>query len=826
MIVAEQPTSGDDAYGRMFVGRGLLEIKKWLKDEGIDAHFTYAIKCAKPDKDTKPKPKHIKICRTAYLQHEIEAVKPKHIIVLGSQAITAVLGKARKMSEVQGTRFEDPKSGAWIYATLHSAQALYSEENKQAMWTDLKIFAKWIKGGYKELTKFDPPVMVADTLRSLKIMARKIAQSGGKVAVDTETDGLNPYHPDRNIRTIQFCWDPKVGGVFVPLMVGDGCYYTDKKALAIYWDEEDLAKAVKIIRKILFNSRIIWHNGKFDRIWLWMWGKRNFGSPIRCPNIYMDTMHVAYLLNENRALKLKRLITTEFGFPSYDISDKLTKDMDIMIPYATRDTVACFMLSDKYGEKLQEEGMEKMRKFYFNVMRRADALYTKMEIRGWPVHEVTAKSVKADLDRRLIEIEDEMHDVLAKYDIEVDAKVFASPAKLSPLIWEQLGLTPSSDPNIAYTDGKTKERLSTGENALIHVIGHPFVSKLLEWRSLAKALQTYATPMLHAAQNRGKITTSYRLAKVVTGRTASGKEEGSGASAKTAEGMNLQNLPPTFGIKDIIQCPDSEDEWIMECDFSQIELRIAGELSQDRTLLWAYANNVDLHTYRAMRVLSLDEEGWDQLDKAEKKKARNNAKPVNFGYLYGMSWMKFRQFALVQYKTVFSSDEAKENRALFFRDHAGLEKWYGKQERMAYRLGYVETLSGRRRHLPDIFLDQESSKEAKGKYKEAVRQAINSPVQGFGSDLKMMAAIEIDMVIDPSEAKLFGEIHDSILLRVKKHAIHRVAAQILPIMRHPKLLDTLGITLKVPIDAEVEVGPSLGQKKEIKEWKELERYAA
>jgi uracil-DNA glycosylase family 4 len=849
MVIAEQPSRSDDQYGKAFVGRGLKEIRKWLEAEGIDAHYTYAMKCARPDKDTKPKPAHVKICRNEYLEREMKIVKPKHIIVLGSNALLAALGKPRKMTEVQGTRFKDEKTGAWIYTTIHYAQALYSEENKQTMWAELKMYLKWIKDGKKELTEFKPPIYFIRTVKSLRRMARRIQAAGGLSACDIESQGLNPYHPERHVRTIQFTWDPEFGGAVVPLGLEPECYYTDPEGekLGQVWSKEDWPKVGKILRRILRETKLIWHNGKFDRIWLWCWGKREFGYPLACPYIYMDTMHVAYLLNENRRLKLKRLITSELGIASYDIPDKMALDLDVFIPYSGADTVATYLLARKYCEELQDPDNARIKKFYFNVLRRADALYTKMEIQGWPAHEETAARIVKDLSGRLDNIQEEMREVLEKCGLrlpldkktrEPDYTVFASPKKLSPLIWNPkdeggLGLEPHPDPMIAYNDPKNKEGLSTDENALVHVKSHPFVAKLLEWRSISKALQTYARPMLRAARTRGKLTTSYKLAKVVTGRTASGKEdERGGAAAKTAEGMNLQNIPPDrparpgqpakiYGIKKIVRCPDSDDEWIMEVDFGQIELRIAAELSRDPMLLWAYENNVDLHTYRAMRTMGLDEEGWEKLSKPQKKEARLNAKPVNFGYLYGMSWYKFRQFALVQYGIDFSADEAKASRELYFHDHSGLEAWYGKQERRAKRLGYIETLSGRRRRLPDMKIDIETaSKEARTRYRNAVRQAINSPVQSFGSDLKMMALIEIDMVLDPSEAKLFGEVHDSVMLRVKKHALRKVAEQILPIMRHPRLLDILGIELTVPIEAEAEVGPSWGEKAPIEEWNE------
>src|SRR5690606_18642946 len=219
-----------------------------------------------------------------------------------------------------------------------------------------------------------------------------------------------------------------------------------------------------------------------------------------------------------------------------------------------------------------------------------------------------------------------------------------------------------------------------------------------------------------------------------TGRTASGKET-EGRNKGTADGMNLQNIPPTYGIKKCVKAPEG---WVvLNADFSQIELRGAAEESGDEMLVWAYQNNVDVHTLRAMRIVNMDEEQWGDQDPDVKKKFRGQAKPVNFGFLYGMSAPKFRQYALVQYGIDFTMREATDLRNGYFRDHHGLPKRYKRKEAEGIKFGYVDSLSGRRRHLPDLALNPETSKEARRRYQEAVRQAINSPVQCFASVLKL-----------------------------------------------------------------------------------------
>lgn len=813
MIVAEQPSVKEDLYGVVFKDQ-LAKIKTYFEGEGIKVHCTYAVKCAKMRKEQKLADGCIKTCREAYLRKEIEAVKPKHIIVLGSGALYAVTRQKGLLAK-RGAPLRDPKVPYVVYATLHQAQAAYSEENKVQMWNDLKLFAKWINHGVEEAAQFSPPVMVADTLESLRVLQRKIRKADNVSAVDIETQGLNPFDKTKHVRSIQFCWDTEIGGVFVPLFIEPEAYYTRRCDKAVFWRSwDDLKKAVKIIREILLEIKCIWHNGKFDRIWLYEWGRRNFGSPILCPNILMDTMHVAFMLDEVRPVGLKKLLTSEFGIPSYDISNKMTLDMDLLVPYSTRDTVATLMLAEKYSAQLKEPGMEKLRRLYFKVVRRADALYTKMEIEGWPVSLHRAEKIFETLSEEIRGVIVRMHSIMTDAGLEAcDPRAFSSTQKLVPIIFEQFRLMPNPDRSLAYTETGA---LGTGEGALLHLRGQPFVDALFEYRALTKALSTYVGPMRDAARERGKLTTSYKLAKVVTGRTASGKE----GQGKSAVGMNLQNICPDYEIKTIIM-PEDPDWWILECDFSQIELRVAGELANDKTMKKVYYEGYaggDLHTYRAQRVLGVTPEEWADLDPKKKKKARTTAKPVNFGFLYGMSAHKFREFALAQYGIDFSGTESQTHRADFFEAHDSLPRWYLRQEAQGKRLGYVESLSGRRRHLHNLKLNPDSSREARSKYQDAVRQAINTPVQGFASDLKIMALIEIDGILDPQFAKIIGEVHDSVLMCVHKDHIRAVAEKVLKIMRRPRLLEELGIRFDMPIEAEAECGPSWGEKRGIDEW--------
>lgn len=852
MLVAEQPTQQDDIYGQVFSGRGLAEIKRFLENRGVDVYCTYAIKCVKPSKDIKTKPAHAKLCGFGaapkkgapvvggYLAKEIGLVKPKHIICMGANTFVAVTGKSSGFGDLIGNRYFDEKLNAYVYATEHHAAALYNVQVKEHLIADLKRFIEWMNTPEEHQAKIElaPPIRVASTLKSLRIMRKRIREAGGVVAVDTETQGLNPYLHDKQIRCIQFCWDAEYGGVFVPLALEDDCFFTNPSAQHNYWQEgETLEEAVEIIRDILLESQCIWHNGKFDRIWLHEWGMRRFGKPILAPNIFMDTMHVAHAIDENRSLKLKQLITTELGFPTYDINDKLTKDLDILIPYAARDTVASLLLALKYSGILKRKDMRRLRRLYAKVTRRCDKLFTKLELRGWPVSGARAAECKKVVDEKLEETEMAMlkylkrhrsrmyENDLLKYDEEeecyapIDPKIFASPKKLGILLFKVLMLPMNPDKSVAYTDGGDP---ATNEDALVHLKGDTFVDLLLEWRGLAKALSTYAEPMIRASKGRGRITTSYKLTGTVTGRTASGKEttQSKRQGSSKAEGMNLQNLPYVYDIRN---CIEAEEGWsILECDFSQIELRVAGWLAQDPLFLKAYSLGWDIHSIRAMRVNNMTEEDWAALDEKKQKELRKKAKAVNFGFLYGMQARKFKMYALTDYGLDIPYKECVQIRDQFFSDHTGLEDWYLRQENECLNKGYVESPSGRRRHLPNIKHNPETSRDARTKYNEAVRMAINTPVQGFASDLKLMSMIEVDEKLEErfeGKAFLFGEVHDSILLEVRNDCLEDVAKMVLKIMSHPIILDELGIEIGVPVIAEAKAGRSLGTAKDYKvDW--------
>lgn len=866
MIVAEIAGGEDDRYGSVFSDKLLRTFTKFVESEGLDCHYTYAVKCRKPSSKAKVNPSsHVKVCSKAYLAHEIIAVAPKHIICMGSNAFYAVTGQ-KGFAATQGQRFWSDKVNAWIYPTYHSASVMFDVNKRKAFWNELKMYVRMIKG---ESVVFDPPYKVCTTLKGLRKVARLIKESGGYAACDTETDGFDMFIDGKNVRCLQLCWDLEYGGVFIPLglaeeadlyngtvlerklvMKGRGKAAHEVEQIVEvkipadpFWASESLLEALEIVREILLTTWLSWANGKFDRKWLWEYGRRTTGSPLKCPKIWMDVQHVAHLLDENRdSFKLKKLFTAEFGLPSYDIPDKLTKDLSVLVPYSSYDPISTLMLTHKYSAALDEPENVRIKALYYKVIRPMDRMYTEMELEGWPVSLAKAKEKEAILEPAITEIVEQMDSYLESKGIIVDrddTKRYTSSEKLATLIFDDLNLPVSSNPKLAFTDDGKR---STEVDALLHIRKDPFLKLLSKYKKSVKALTTYVRPMIKQAQTRGKISTSYKLIPV-TGRTSSGKE-----NPKSTKGMsmNTQNIPMIYGIKEIVAMDElnpvtGQVQVIGDVDFSQIELRVAAEESRDPLMLWAYSHNVDLHTYRAVRSMGIDKEllsggldidswhkvltegEWSKLPPDVQKNKRKRAKPDNFGYLYGMSAETFVTYAAKGYDIDISLAEGKESRDLYFHDHAALPKWYARVEAFGHKHGYVESLAGRRRRLPVLktVITSETNKEVRRAYSDAYRQGVNSPVQGFASDLKLMSLVAIRKELKARgwwgvKCMIFGEVHDSIVFRVDADIALEVAELMVSIMRHPPLLDELGIKLTVPIEAEASIGPSLGEQLEPK----------
>lgn len=239
---------------------------------------------------------------------------------------------------------------------------------------------------------------------------------------------------------------------------------------------------------------------------------------------------------------------------------------------------------------------------------------------------------------------------------------------------------------------------------------------------------------------------------------------------------------------------------LLEADLSQAELRIAADMANEQTMLGIYRKNGDIHKATACMAMGITMEEFSKLPKEEQKLARYKAKAINFGYIYGMGWRKFIIYAKTQYGIDYTDREAETIRNGYFEMFYNLPQWHKTIRNYAKQHKQVRSYSGRVRHLPMIDSHEEYIQA------EAQRQAINSPVQEFGSSLGLMSMGRIDQEIDRKYLKLIGFVHDALYAYVPAKYVEWASKVLKHYMETNPIYDWFGIDMACPVVSEVGFG--------------------
>ena len=318
-----------------------------------------------------------------------------------------------------------------------------------------------------------------------------------------------------------------------------------------------------------------------------------------------------------------------------------------------------------------------------------------------------------------------------------------------------------------------KGQPSTAEDVLEQLASdYPLPKLILEYRSLSKLKSTYTDKLpLQINEKTGRVHTSYHQAVASTGRLSSSDPNLQNIPIRTEEGRR---------IREAFVAPKGYQ--LLAADYSQIELRIMAHLSADESLLAAFANGDDIHSATASEVFSV---AIDQVD-ADHRRA---AKAINFGLIYGMS-----AFGLARQLDV-SRVDAQQYINLYFERYPGVKRYMDSTRLNAKHQGYVETVFGRRLYLPDI----NSSRYQVRQYAE--RTAINAPMQGTAADIIKRAMINVDHWLrdEKVDARVIMQVHDELVLEVKKSAVKTVSDKLRQLMVEAG-------SLEVPLEVEIGVG--------------------
>ena len=432
-------------------------------------------------------------------------------------------------------------------------------------------------------------------------------------------------------------------------------------------------------------------------------------------------------------------------------------DLETAAPYAAEDADITLQLHETLWSKLGE--IEPLRDVYINIEQPLVPILLGMEETGVLIDRKMLATQSSELATRMMELEKEAHE-LAGGPFNL-----GSPKQLQEILFQKLEL-----PVIRKTP---KGQPSTAEDVLMELADdYDLPRVIIEYRSVSKLKSTYTDKLpLQIAESTGRVHTSYHQAVAATGRLSS-------------TDPNLQNIPIRTPegrrIRQAFIAP--EGQLLLAADYSQIELRIMAHLSGDEGLLNAFAAGQDVHQATAAEVfeVELNDVSADQ---------RRSAKAINFGLMYGMS-----AFGLGKQLGILRG-EAQQYIDLYFDRYPGVKAYMDNTRENAGKLGYVETVFGRRLYLPEI-----NSRNAQRR-QYAERSAINAPMQGTAADIIKRAMIDVHRWLADGEAggRMIMQVHDELVFEVATDTVDAFSAKVTEIM-------CAAAELSVPLHVDVGTG--------------------
>jgi DNA polymerase-1 len=488
---------------------------------------------------------------------------------------------------------------------------------------------------------------------------------------------------------------------------------------------------------------------------------------IELGGIEFDTMLESYCLNsvasrhDMDSLALKHLNHANIKFEEIAGKGKnqLTFDqieLDKASPYAAEDADITMKLHQKLWPELEKD--EGPAQVFQHIEMPLLKILSKVERNGVLVDGKLLLEKSRQFEERLKELELEAFDIAGK---EFN---LGSPKQLQAILFEEQEL-----PVIKKTP---KGQPSTAEEVLQELaLDYPLPKLILEHRSLSKLKSTYTDKLPQMINPETKrVHTSYHQAIAATGRLSSTEPNLQNIPIKSPEGRSIR----TAFIA-------SEGCKVLAADYSQIELRIMAHLSQDKGLLKAFEEGLDVHSATAAEVFDVDLENVTD-------NQRRNAKAINFGLIYGMS-----AFGLAK-QIGTDRNTAQDYINTYFARYPGVEAYMDNTREKAAEKGYVETLYGRRLYLPEIHSKNGMRRKA------AERTAINAPMQGSAADIIKLAMIEVDKWLkDQPGIKMIMQVHDELVFEVEEKHLDLAQEKI------PQLMKKVA-ELSVPLISEVGIG--------------------
>ena len=459
-----------------------------------------------------------------------------------------------------------------------------------------------------------------------------------------------------------------------------------------------------------------------------------------------DTAIAAYLIDSSKSkYEIIELVNHYVGENPSEEGNNLKVILSSYLP----------VIYEKLKEKLHKENMDEL---YYEVEHPLIYVLSSMESIGFNINEGMLDKLKIKFKKEIDETQ------AAIYKLAEEEFNISSPKQLSKILFEKLDL-----PVIK----KTKTGYSTNQEVLEKLMDkHDIIPKIMHYRQITKIYSTYIEGLKNVIDIDGRIHSNFNQTVTTTGRLSSTEP-------------NLQNIPIRHELGREIRkvfIPLEENDILVSCDYSQIELRVLAHIADDENMIDAFKHHSDIHTKTASEVFKVPLDEVTSL-------MRSRAKAVNFGIVYGIG-----AFSLAQDLKI-TKKEAEEYMAIYFERYPKIKKYLENIVKDAEETGYVLTILNRRRFIPEI--------KASNKIVKALgdRLAMNAPIQGSAADIIKLAMVNVYNKLNEKKLKseLILQVHDELILNVKKDEFEEVKNLVEHEMEK-------AIELKVALDVDVNSG--------------------
>lgn len=815
LIVRNFPSLVELKYKSPFASQEGRFLKQSLIDAGLPVEncvVSYSLLCNLPKLPFTLPIDQVKSCGLNLIALIEQMPNLKLIIAIGDYPQKFFLGKAQP-KKTRGELFK--KNNLNIFPIYDIEYVLNNKNEIEIFNNDLikarKIVNNEIKAGQ------DIKFLLCKTIEDLDYAKQRLNKSE-YYAFDIETIGgdygLDAFSSHNKIMTVGFTTDK----------LESFCFPVDHPEAV----NVDRYLIVTFLDEILHNnSKRIGHNIKFDNK---ITSKLLDIAPITA---YADTMLAAALFSQGdgSANGLKRLAVEFLGYAGNYADNNYCHDnskvpLNDLARYNCEDTHNTLLVYNILMEKLKQEELHDL---FFAVVMPGNEVLTDIELTGSKIDVAQGNKLLKQYEDsknlllgnlyepgRFRAIKKLATDLYPEKENEIqkwtykeyteDQNSFIKSVKLltefeNIKAQDFFNINSSNDiASFIYDELKLKcpKLTDTGKRSVdVDSLKKlesqsSFVADLLEYRKYEKAIGTYITPLIQDhLKSDGKIHCNYNQAIAATGRL-------------TSSTPNLQNIPSRGDIgKDVKKMfiPSHPDWYILQADYSQVELRMAAILANETVMIDAYANDKDIHKITAATVLNKPIEEVTKED-------RQKAKAVAFGFLYGGSAKGFVSYAKKSYGVDFTLEQAEKVRDKFFKLYSALPAWYNKIWKDCRKTGYAKSLFGRKRKIENINSNNSYDRGS------AERQAINHPDQSSCADMLILALYNINKYFKTNNMKsrIINTVHDSIILECPPNELMKTAKVAKTIMENV----SVPFEKLCPIKADLEYGRNWGELETLK----------